>query len=204
MTENDQMRIAEARRSFTGKTLTDAQFDESWQLAGIVARGIRRTGTFKEKIADYAHAFARTEKFDAMKGETIIRDIFKARYGKSMNEMREALMEREAAVREQAKPEALTQTRAIEQMIRDGETMPFYRAYDTQARALSERFDITEAGAKSLMKESYREAEGRDLYETMKKTEETYHRPKVEAERKAREAAREAEAGPQQKMSYSR
>lgn len=85
----------EARESFNGKTLTDAQFDESWAIAEIMHRGIKRSGSFHEKLTDYSHAFARAERFDQMKGETIIRDQFKFRYGETMNQMREGLANRE-------------------------------------------------------------------------------------------------------------
>ena len=33
MTENDQMKLYEARNSFTGKTLTASQFDEAWAIS---------------------------------------------------------------------------------------------------------------------------------------------------------------------------
>lgn len=197
MTETDQMRIAEARHSFTGRTLTDSQFDESWQLAGIIERGIRRSGTFKEKLGDYSYAFARAEQFDPVKGETIIRDMFKARYGQSMNEMREKLMERESAVRDLAQPEALGHARGVVPLIRDGETMPFYRAFDHEAGELARKHRITESGAKSMMKEAYEKAEGRDLYRDGKAAESEYHLPKREAEKQARDQARALERKPE-------
>jgi len=103
MTENDQMNLYEARNSFTGKTLTSSQFDEAWAVADIMKRGIGKTGSFREKLTDYAHAFARSEKFDAMKGETIIRDIYAARYGQTMNQTREGYLERENTLRESGK-----------------------------------------------------------------------------------------------------
>lgn len=122
------MRLAGARSSSTGKSLSDSQFDESWALAGIMERGIRKSGTFKEKLGDYAFAFARSEKFDVMKGETIIRDQFKARYGQTMNDMRKELAEREVEVRKTGREEALMHARTIEKLIFDpasGNTMPF-------------------------------------------------------------------------------
>lgn len=188
MTENDQMRIHEARTSSTGKTLSDSQFDESWALAEIMERGIRKSGTFKEKLGDYAFAFARSEKFDVMKGETIIRDQFKARYGQTMNEMRKELAEREVEVRKTGREEALAHARQIEKLIFDpasGNTMPFYKAFDHVGGALAEKFNITESGAKNLMKDVYRDIEGRELYDTGKALEEKYHRPKREADRAA-------------------
>ena len=186
-----ESRIAEARQSFTGKSLTDAQFAESWSLAGVMARNIRASGSFHEKLTDYAHAFARSERFDAVKGETIIRDIFKARYGVTMNQMREGFLEREAEVRDSAREPALVHARSIETLISDGETMPFYRAYDRASGKLAESFGITQAAAKTLMKDAYREIEGRELYETGKALEDQHHRPRVEAEQAKREEARE-------------
>ena len=186
MTDNDQMRIHEARTNATGKTLSDSQFDESWALAEIMERGIRKSGSFKEKLSDYAYAFSRSEKFDVMKGETIIRDQFKARYGQTMNEMRKELAEREVDARENGRDEALAHARQIEKLIFDpasGDTMPFYKAFDHVGGALAEKFNITESGAKNLMKDAYREVEGRELYNTGKALEEKYHRPQRDADR---------------------
>ncbi len=186
MTNNDQNRAHEARNSFTGKTLSDSQFDESWALAEIMERGIRKSGSFKEKLSDYSYAFSRSEKFDVMKGETIIRDQFKARYGQTMNAMRKELAGREVDAREDGREEALAHARQIEKLIFDpasGDTMPFYKAFDHVGGALAEKFNITESGAKTLMKDVYREIEGRDLYETGKALEEKYHHPKRDADR---------------------
>lgn len=52
MTENDQMRLRDARNSFVGKALTASQFDEVWAVSGIMEREIRKTGTFREKLTD--------------------------------------------------------------------------------------------------------------------------------------------------------
>lgn len=72
-------RVAEARDSFSGRPLTNSQFDEGILIGVIVEREILRNGAFKEKLTDYSHAFARTEQFDTARAETIIRDLFKAR-----------------------------------------------------------------------------------------------------------------------------
>jgi len=68
-----------ARESFHGQTLTDAQFDEAYAISSVLHREIQKSGSFREKPTDYAHAFARAERFDAMKGEEILRDVFKGR-----------------------------------------------------------------------------------------------------------------------------
>ncbi len=190
LTPNAQQRIKEARDSFTGRNLTDSQFDIAVGLAGIIDRHIHKTGSFREPLTDYAHAFARSEKFDAMKGEVIVRDIYAARYGRTMNATREALLENEKNLPETAREQAIQAARNIEGLIRDGETMPFYKAYDHEGGNLARSLNITENGAKHLMTESYRAVEGRELYETGKALEEKYHRPKVEAARQEREQER--------------
>ena len=191
----NQDRAAEARRSFTGKSLTDSQFAESWALAEVMVQTIRASGSFNDKLTDYAHAFARSEKFDAVKGETIIRDIFKARYGQTMNQMREGFVKREAEVKDSAREPALVQARSIGKLIVDGETMPFYRAYDQASAKLAEEFGITQSAAKTMMKEAFREVEGKDLYQAAKALEDQHHRPKVEAEQAKREEARDRPRG---------
>ena len=154
-------------------------------------RNIRTSGSFVEKLGDYSHAFARAEKFDAIKGETIIRDIFKARYGLSMNQMREGLLAREKEIKDTIKEPAIEHARALEPLIRDGDTMPFYKAYDQEASKMAKNFGITQSGAKAMMKEAYQEIEGRELYDTGKALEEKYHLPHRDAEKQQREAARE-------------
>jgi len=192
MTENDQMRLNEARTSFTGKTLTASQFDESWALAGVMEREIRKSGSFREKLTDYSHAFSRSQKFDQLKGETILRDIFKSRYGETMNQMREGLLERENCLRDAGQDQALHHARSIEGMIKTGETMPFYRAYDHAAVHMAGQHNITETGAKELMKAAYHDAEGKELYETGKALEKTHHEPAKEASKEAAKQKRAA------------
>lgn len=187
MTDNDQMRILDARESFTGKALTASQFDESWSIAGVMEREIRKSGSFREKLTDYSHAFSRSERFDQMKGETIIRDIFKARYGETMNQMRETMMEREKIMAENSPEDALKQARSIAGMIKDGDTMPFYRAYDHVAVQMAGQHNITESGAKTLMKEAFEKVEGRELYDASKEIEKEFHEPIREAERAVRQ-----------------
>ncbi|NCO04083.1 MAG: hypothetical protein GW903_07835 [Alphaproteobacteria bacterium] len=185
-----QERIRKARESYSGKGLTESQFDIALGVAGIIDRHIHKNGSFREPLTDYSHAFARSEKFDAVKGEIIVRDIYTARYGRTMNATREALRSNEKNLPEKARDEALQAARRIEGLICEGETMPFYKAYDHEGRQLARSMMITETGAKQLMTESYLAAEGRELYETGKALEEKYHRPKVEAQREKREQSR--------------
>lgn len=187
-----------ARNSFTGKSLTESKFVEARATAEIIHCGIRRNGNFIEKLTDQAREFSRDERFDAMRGETILRDIFKSLYGQTMNQLREELLQRQANLLEDTntardvKSLALEHAESIEALIRDGETMPFYKAYDQAGHVMAKSLSITETGAKEIMKTAFAEAHGKDLYETGKAWEKTYHEPVREAARQERAAQKEA------------
>lgn len=175
MTDKKPINLHEARNSYTGKSLTNSQFTESWALTGVIAREIRKSGSFREKLTDYAHAFARSQKFDAMKGEAILRDIYKSRYGETMNQTREGFLERENTLREVGTEQALHHARSVMDKITSGETMPFYQAYDQAAVGMAKKHNITERGAKEMMKTSYRDAEGKELFDSGKSLEKSHH-----------------------------
>ena len=181
-------RIQAARESFSGRTLTQSQFKEAWAISSVINQEIHKTGSFREKLTDYAHAFSRSERFDALRGETIIRDIYTARYQQSMNQTRETLMAREEALPETARTRALTCAETIGDLIQKAPTQPFYQAYDRAAVTLAKELDITQSGAKTIMKDEYQANHGRDLYEVGKEMEDAYHRPVREAEIAARKA----------------
>lgn len=179
----EAQRLAEARESFSGRLLTDAQFDESIAITGIIEREIKKSGSFKEKLGDYAYAFSRTENFDAGKAETVLRDLFKARTGQSMNQMREDLAAREDKLIDREKSTAFENALAVGAMIETGEKMSFNRAFAHQGQMLAEDLGITDAGAKRLMKEEFKAAQGVDLYDWGKELEEKFYRPQIEAEK---------------------
>lgn len=162
--END--RVAMARESFSGRLLTDRQFDEAMTITGIIEAEIQHSGSFKDKLGDYAFAFARTEKFDATKAETIIRDLFKERTGQTMNQMREDYAKREEAITDN------------------------HRA---QARQLAEEIGVTDACAKRLMREEFKAAENAELFDWGKELDERFYRPQIEAEKAERAAPQEPE-----------
>lgn len=180
-------RVAQARDSFAGRLLTDTQFNEAMAITGIIESEIKNSGTFRDKLGDYAHAFARTEKFDAVKAETTLRDLFKVRTGQSMNEMREQLMEREKSLGDVDAEMVKDFTRAIGAMIKDGNKITFHRAYDSQAAHLANELSITNSGAKRLMTATFRQEAGSELYDWGKGLEEKYYRPQIEAEKQQRE-----------------
>lgn len=189
----EQQRVVAARDSFSGRLLTNAQFDEAMAITGIIESEILKNGAFKEKLGDYAYAFARTENFDAVKAETIIRDLFKARTGQSMNQMREELAEREEKLSPQQKSLALPYARAVGSMIQEGDKVNFNRAFAHQAQQLAGELKITDAGAKRLMKEEFAAVEDRDLYDWGKELEAKFYRPQIEAEKEARERSQTTE-----------
>lgn len=185
---NPQDQMKAARESFSGKTLTESQFKEAWAISGIIYSEIQKTGSFKEKLTDYAHAYARGEKFDAMRGETNLRDIYQGRYNQTMNQTRKALMEREKnlSLSEDTQSHALKYAEKVPDLIKEGPTQPFYKAYDQAARELATDLNITQSGAKALMKDSYKNTHERELYEAGKQVEQAYHKPVREAEIAAR------------------
>ncbi len=194
MTEHEvqatQKAIANARNSYIAKTLTESQWDIAADVASIINRQIQKTGSFREALTDYAHAFSRSEKFDAAKGEVIIRDVFSAQYGLTMNALRESLLNNEKNLPESAREQAIQSARQTLDSIAQGETEPFFKAYDRESNRLAQALNITESCAKKFMVESYRAIEGRELYETGKALEEQYHQPKVNEAKVDRKIAR--------------
>lgn len=191
MTDPKEERVRAARESHSGRTLTDSQFKEAWAITSILRGEIRRSGSFREPLTDYAHVFARKERFDALRGEAILRDVYQGRYGQSLNQTREALIANEKTLPETARARALVQAETIGELIQAAPTQPFYQAYDHAAVALSRELKITQLSAKALMKDTYQAQHGRDLYEVGKELEAAYHRPVREAqiaERKAEQA----------------
>jgi len=76
MTDQTQ-EIHPLREHFSARLLRDDTFQDAVAITEIMEREINRTGTFKEKLSEYSIALARSERFDTMKAEGIIRDLFK-------------------------------------------------------------------------------------------------------------------------------
>lgn len=185
---NQRPGIAAARESFSGRLLTGAQFEEAMAITQIVHREIQKTGAFKDKLGDYAYAFARSEKFDAMKAETIVRDLFKENYGLSMNQLRESFVDAEKNLTDEQRQGAYDFACRVGDMIENEKKMSFGRAYAHQANDLAGNLGITEVAAKNLMKEQFKAVENTELYDWGKQLEEKFYRPQIEAETREREA----------------
>ncbi|MEP3785611.1 MULTISPECIES: hypothetical protein [Paracoccaceae] len=182
--------LQSARATFSGKTMTETQLTKAHAIAGILHAEIKRSGSFKEELTDYAHAFARGERFDALRGETMIRDIYTARYDQSLNQTRMRLKAQEDNLPERSSPRVLECAESIATLIQEGPTQPFYQAYDRAATTLAAELGVTQTAAKTLMKDSFQAAHHRDLYEAGKEIEAAYHTPVRTKEVAARTAER--------------
>lgn len=131
---DDKAWIANARESFSGRLLTDRQFSDAIALTGILRRQVLETGAFLDKLGDFAFAFARSERFDAMKAETIIRDLFRERFGQTLNQLREERMTREAALTEDDRALALGYAIVTGEKVAQGHKLTFHRALTSQAK----------------------------------------------------------------------
>ena len=178
---------AEAREIFSARLLTDAQFEECVAITNIIGREIRKSGTFKEKLGDYSYAFSRSEKFDPMKAETILRDVFKARTGVSMNQLREKLVQGEQALTDQQRQKAYENACQIGEIMEQGDKLTFNRALSSEAQGLAKEFGVTDTAARRVMAEEFQAAEQVSLYEWGKELDEKIYRPQIEAERAQRE-----------------
>lgn len=186
----ENTKIASARESFSARLLTDAQFDECMAITNIIGREIRKTGKFKDKLGDYAFALARSEKFDAVKAETILRDIFKERTGQSMNQMREKLIKGEEAINDDQRRQAYQHACDIGEMVEKGDKLTFHRALSGQAQILAKEFGITDTAVRRIMAEEFNAAENSKLYDWGKELDEQFYRPQIEAEKSKRETGR--------------
>jgi hypothetical protein len=178
--------LQSASATFSGKTMTETQLTKAHAIAGILHAEIKRSGSFKEGLTDYTHAFARGERFNALRGEAIIRDIYAARYDQTLNQTREVLVTAGKNLPANARFRALVCAEAIGDMIQKAPTRPFYQAYDRAAVTLAGEFGITQNAAKTLMKETFEQHHSKDLYAHGKEIEEAYYRPVKEAEIAAR------------------
>ncbi len=190
----EQSRLAEARESYAGRLLTNAQFDEAIAITHILEREIYKSGAFKDKLRDYAYAMARSENMDARKLEGSLRDLFRERTGRTMNQMREDLKAREERQPEGSQDKALLAAHAIEVRMAEGDKVTFNRAVAEQAQNLADEFGVTDVHARSMMMDAFKAGQGedgiswRDWGDTL---DAQFYRPQIEAEKEARAQAKE-------------
>lgn len=204
----EPQRVQEARSSFTGLLLTDRQNEDVKAVVGVLARRIQERGSFIEPLNDYAHALARTESFNPVKADEVLREQFKILHGKTMNAMREELKQNEDKLFDRAsnpaeaeKQKAHEAVMATSEMVQHGTKITFNRALAHHAAPLARELGITDMGAKKLMAETLQEREGRDLYEFGKQLDVQYFQPQIEVEKLQRRQAQKQAPSPQPVLS---
>ena len=179
--------IAECRDGFSTRLLTDPQFEEFVSICTILNREIHKSGSFIEKLESYAFTVSRNEKgINAGKADTIIRDLFKAMFGQSMDQMRKALQKSEEELSEDALANGYDYAIQTLKMIEEGNKIAFHRAYAHQAALMATEIGITDIAAKRLMSEQYEAQEGHAFYEAGKQVEDKFYTPQIEAEKRSR------------------
>ena len=180
--------IAECRNGFSTRLLTDPQYEEFVSICTILNREIHKSGSFIEKLENYAFAISRSEKgINAGKADTIIRDLFKGMFGQSMDQMRKALQKTEEELPEDAFANGYHHALETLKMIEDGDKIAFHRAYAHQASLMATELLITDIAAKKLMSEQYEAQENSEFYEAGKQVEDKFYTPQIQAEKRQRE-----------------
>ena len=179
--------IAECRDGFSTRLLTDPQFEEFVSICTILNREIHKSGSFIEKLENYAFTISRSEKgINAGKADTIIRDLFKGMFGQSMDQMRKELQKNEEELSEDALANGYDYAIQTLKMIEKGNKIAFHRAYAHQAALMATELSITDIAAKRLMSEQYEAQEGHEFYEAGKQVEDKFYTPQIEAEKRSR------------------
>jgi hypothetical protein len=109
--------------------------------------------------------------------------MYQVRFDQTMNQKLEEIKSREEKFDTVLQNNAMTYAQRVLSDIKQGETMPFYLAYDHAGLNMAEKFNITEKTAKSLIKQTYQNETGADFYTVGKALEAEHHTPKREAER---------------------
>lgn len=190
--DSEQERLALARDSFSGRLLTETQFDEIVMITRILEREIFRSGSFKNKLADYCHAMSRTERIDPKRIETSIRDIFKDRVGKTMFQLCEDLKTAEDNLSQNDKAEIIKAVEEIEYKMKEGEKITFNRALSETAQEMADRFQIKDITVIKIMAESHNEAQpegSTDFWGYGEQLDEIIYRPQIEAEKSKKSAS---------------
>ncbi|MBG6166776.1 polyhydroxyalkanoate synthesis regulator phasin [Labrenzia sp. EL_195] len=188
----------EGRESFSAKLLTDTQYEDFMDVTKIVERNINTEGRFKEKLQDLSYAMARTENMKAERAEVIVRDLFKARTGYSLNEMRKQLETNFEQLTSDQVNSAATHIDKIRVRVETGDKITFRRAVSHEAADLGSSLNITDAAARSLIKDSFETKNEQSFYDWGKQLDEQFYKPQAEAARLENKANRD------QKQSFTR
>lgn len=186
------------RESFAAKLLTDTQYKDFMDVTKILERNINTEGRFKEKLQDLSYAMARTENMKAERAEMIARDLFKARTGYSLNEMRKQLESNFEQLTPEQVNSAAPHIDKIRERVETGDKITFRRAVSHEAADLGSSLNITDAAARSLIKDSFEAKNEQTFYDWGKQLDEQFYKPQAEAARLANKEFRD------QKRSFTR
>lgn len=174
------------RESFSGRMLNNRLFADFVAVTQIIERGIRENGSFLDQLGDYSYAIARSQRFDAAKADTTLRDLFRERTGQTMNQLRERLIQREESLTPAEKSRALTFAAEIGGIVEVGDKLTFNRVLAEQAQRYGDELGITHTKARGLMAEAFEASEGRSIYDWGKELDQRFFQAQVDAEKSER------------------
>jgi len=184
MSEDNQQQT-HIREHFSARLLRDDTFQDVMAITEIMEHEINRTGKFKEKLSEYSIALARGEKFDTMKAEGIIRDLFKERVGVSMNQMREQLVKHEETYTDADQQRTVRMPNEIKTLMEQHHKMTFQRAFSQKASELGIELGVTDHRAKTLIRNEFEQANDGKFYDYGKSLDESIYRPQIDASKQA-------------------
>ncbi len=193
-----------ARESFSGRMLTNRLYADFEAVTKIIERGIRESGSFVDQLGDYSYAIARSQRFDAAKAETILRDLFRERTGQTMNQLREQLVQREENLTPTEKSRGLIYGAEIADILERGNKLTFNRVLAEQAERYGDELGITHAKARSIMAEAYEAVEDGSFYDWGKELDKRYFQAQVDAEKAERSTFIENDRGGKQALKNGR
>lgn len=186
------------RESFSGRMLTNRLHADFVAVTKIIERGIHESGTFVDQLGDYSYAIARSQRFDAVKAETILRDLFRERTGQTMNQLREQLTKREENLTPAEKSRGLIYGAEIADILERGDKLTFSRVLAEQAERYGDELGITHAKARSIMAEAYEAVEDGSFYDWGKELDKRFFQAQVDAEKAERSTFIENDRGGEQ------
>jgi len=183
----DSGMIAETRNTYSARLLTDPQFEEFVSICTILNREIHRSGSFIEKLNIYTFAVSLTEKgISTNRAESIIRDLFKALFNKTLDQLRQSLLKAEEELDEESIaigfPYAIEVLKMIEGKDQNGRNIPpipFHRAYAHQATLMATQLFISDVAAKKIISKQFEMLEERDFYQECKEYEARFYQGKI-------------------------
>jgi len=187
-----------SRESFSGRMLTNRLHADFVAVTKIIERGIHDSGTFVDQLGDYSYAIARSQRFNATKAETILRDLFRERTGQTMNQLREQLVQREESLTPTEKSRGLIFGAEIAGIVEVGDKLTFNRVLAEQAERYGDELGITHAKARGIIAEAFEAVEDSSIYDWGKELDKRFFQAQVDAQKAERSTFVENDGGGEQ------